>query len=177
MAEKPTQLKVRTETPPAPRQEAAWAPFDTLRREVERLFDDFMPSSWNRAVLHPLAHGMMPSRPFQWAPAPAMDIVEKDGTFHLTVELPGMEAGDIDVKISDGMMTICGEKKEEHDSKEGDVRLSERRYGEFQRSFSLPDSIDTEKVEASFAKGVLNVTLPKSAKALAAEKKIEVKAA
>jgi HSP20 family protein len=177
MAEKPTELKVRTESPPAPREEAGWMPFESLRREVDRLFDDFGTTRWDWPLLRPLGRGMLAARPFQWAPAPAMDIVEKDGAFRLTVELPGLDAADIEVKVSDGMITVSGEKKEEEEAKEGDFRLSERRYGKFERSFSLPDSIETAKIEASFSKGVLTVVMPKSASALAAEKKIEVKAA
>lgn len=177
MADNTTELKVRTDPAPAQPQEVARTPFDALRHEIDRLFDDFLPASWGQSMHRPLSQGIFAPHMTQWAAAPAMDIVEKNGVFLLTVELPGVDPGEIDVKISDGMITISGEKKEEVEKEEGDMRLSERRYGQFQRSCSLPDSIDIEKVGAQFSKGVLTVTLPKSAKALASEKKIEVRAA
>ena len=73
------------------------------------------------------------------------------------------------------MLTIKGEKKEEKEEKQKDYYLSERRYGSFQRSFALPEGVDTDKIEANFAKGVLTVKLPKTAEAQKAEKKITVK--
>jgi HSP20 family protein len=73
-------------------------------------------------------------------------------------------------------MTIKGEKKEEKEEKKKEYYLSERRYGAFQRSFSLPDGVDADKIEASFKKGVLTVTLPKKPEAIKPERMVEVKA-
>lgn len=146
-----------------------WAPFESLRREMDRLFDDFHP-------------GLPRIRPGQvwpkaaWDVVPAVDVSEKDGAYEVTAELPGMAEKDIEVKLADGMLTIKGEKKEEKEEKEKDYYLSERRYGSFQRSFQVPEGIDTGRISANFAKGVLTVTLPKSAEAKQKEKKIEVKA-
>ncbi|TIX36045.1 MAG: Hsp20 family protein, partial [Mesorhizobium sp.] len=75
------------------------------------------------------------------------------------------------------ILTIKGEKKEEKEEKDNDYYLSERRYGSFQRSFQLPEGVDADKIDATFAKGVLTVKLPKTAEAQKAEKKITVKAA
>jgi HSP20 family protein len=86
-----------------------------------------------------------------------------------------MEEKDIDVSLSGDTLTIKGEKRQEREEKGDNRYLSERSYGAFQRSFSLPENVDREKIAAAFAKGVLTVTLPKSAKA--APKKIEVKTA
>ena len=108
---------------------------------------------------------------------PAVDLVEKDHEFELTCELPGMDEKDIELKLVGDMLTIKGEKTEQKEEREKDYHLSERRYGSFQRSFQMPDGVDAGKIEASFAKGVLTVKMPKSSEAQKKEKKIEVKPA
>ena len=108
---------------------------------------------------------------------PAVDLVESDKAYEVTAELPGMDEKNIDVKVTDGRLTIKGEKQEEKEEKKKDYYLHERRFGSFERSFELPESVDAEKIEASFKKGVLTVTLPKKAEAQKPAKKIEVKAA
>ena len=82
----------------------------------------------------------------------------------------------IEVKVADDILTIKGEKKEEKEEKDKNYYMSERRYGSFQRSFQLPAGVDQSKIDASFQKGVLTVTLPKSPEAQKKEKKIAVKA-
>src|ERR1700730_15274827 len=91
--------------------------------------------------------------------------------------LPGMDESNIDVKFSDGTLTIKGEKKDEREEKQKDYYLSERRYGSFQRSFGVPDGVDADKIEAHFKNGVLTVTLPKRPEAQKSEKKIAIKKA
>jgi HSP20 family protein len=98
--------------------------------------------------------------------------VEKDKEYEITAELPGM-----DVKLSNDMLTIKSEKKEEKEEREKDYYVSERRYGSFMRSFQVPEGVATGKIEATFSKGVLNVKLPKSPEAQNSEKTISVKAA
>jgi HSP20 family protein len=112
-----------------------------------------------------------------WAPAPAVDIVEGDKAYEISAELPGMDEKSIEVKLTNEGLTIKGEKHEEKEEKKKDFYLQERRFGSFERSFRLPEGVDTEKVEANFKKGVLTVTLPKTPAAQQAEKKIAVKAA
>ena len=107
---------------------------------------------------------------------PAIDIAESEKGYEIKAELPGMDEKGIEVKVTDGSLTIKGEKQEEKEEKEKDYYLQERRYGSFERSFELPDSVDPDKIEASFKKGVLTVTLPKKAEAQKPAKKIEVKA-
>ena len=91
--------------------------------------------------------------------------------------MPGLDEKNIDVKFADGVLTIKGEKQEEKEEKKKDYYLHERSYGSFHRAFQVPAGVDGDKIEASFNKGVLTVTLPKSAQAQKAEKKITVKAA
>ena len=88
-----------------------------------------------------------------------------------------MEEKDIELVVSGDTVTLKGEKKQEKEHKDKSYTLSERSYGSFRRSFSLPDGIDRDKISAEFGKGVLTVKLPKTAAAAAEPKKIDVKAA
>ena len=106
-----------------------------------------------------------------------MDLVEKATEYEITAELPGINEKNVEIKLSNHMLTIKGEKSEENEEKEKDYFLSERRYGSFQRSFQLPEGVEVDKIDATFAKGVLTVKVPKTADARKAEKKISVKAA
>jgi HSP20 family protein len=179
MAEAATKLPVRSVKSAAPAPAANWtAPFESLRREIDRLFDDFHPFDWRLRSPRSMPGLEMPKlQSIGWAVAPAMDLAEKDGEYEITAELPGIDENNVEIKLSNRTLTIKGEKQEEKEEKDKDYYLSERRYGSFQRSFQLPEGIDTDKIEASFAKGVLTVKLPKSADAQKAEKKITVKAA
>lgn len=183
MAEAATKLAVQTEQKGAAPAQAAreWEPLDTLRRQVDRLFEDF--GRWD--LWRPFGGSVFDLKPSwvdeswakeAWAKAPAVDLVEKEKAYEITAELPGMEPGNVEVKLSNGMLTIKGEKKEEKEEKKKDYYVSERRFGSFQRSFQLPDGIEEEKIEANFKNGVLTVTLPKSPAAQKPEKSIAIKA-
>jgi HSP20 family protein len=91
--------------------------------------------------------------------------------------LPGLDEKNIEVKFADGVLTIKGEKQEEKEEKKKDYYLHERSFGSFHRALQVPAEVDTDKIEATFKKGVLTVTLPKPAEAQKAEKKITVRAA
>ena len=109
--------------------------------------------------------------------APAVDVAETEKAYEITAELPGLDGKNVEVKFADGILTIKGEKQEEKEEKKKDYYLSKRSYGSFQRSFQVPDSVDPDKIEASFKNGVLTVTLPKNADSQKTAKKITVKAA
>jgi HSP20 family protein len=94
--------------------------------------------------------------------SPSVNIVEQDGELRLTAELPGMKLDDVNVEIMDGMLHLRGEKRVDVDEKKDNVRLIERRFGSFERSFTLPRSVDPEKVKAEFTDGVLTVHMPKT---------------
>ena len=85
-----------------------------------------------------------------------------------------MDESNIDVTVSDGMLTITGEKKEEKEEEEKGYHRSERRYGSFRRSFQVPEGVDADKIEASFKDGVLTVKLPKTPEAQKQKKKIAI---
>jgi HSP20 family protein len=108
---------------------------------------------------------------------PAVDVVEVEKAYEVTVDLPGMDEKNIEVKVADGVLMIKGEKQQEKEEKKKDYYLQERSFGSYQRSFELPEGVDTDRIEASFKKGVLTVTLPKKPEAQKSRKKIEVRAA
>lgn len=109
---------------------------------------------------------------------PSMEIVEKDDSLLVTAELPGVKKDDVDITLEDGVLTIRGEKKEEKkeekDEKEGKYHMWERKYGSFQRSFTLPHEVEVDKIDAKFDNGILTVTLPKTAKAKVQGRKIPI---
>jgi HSP20 family protein len=115
-------------------------------------------------------------RELTWGAAPAVDIAESDKAYEITAELPGLDEKNIEVKLANGALTIKGEKQEEKEEKKKDYYLHERHFGSFERCFRVPEGVDADKIEASFKKGVLTVTLPKTPEAQKAEKKIAVKA-
>ena len=178
MAEKQSKTPARSGRNVPVAHEEGWQPFVGLRREIDRLFEDFLPAGWrepSRPTIFDFDFGRPGSAAFQVAPA--MDVVEKEKAFEITAELPGMDEKDIEISVSNGAIVIKGEKSEEKEEKEKEYFMSERRYGSFRRSFQLPETVDADRIEAAFAKGVLTVKLPKSVEAQKSEKKIEVKAA
>jgi HSP20 family protein len=171
-----TKLPVMRETM-EPSFAMGWPPFEGLRQEIDRLFDDFglgfrWPFGRSLFAAEPLFRRRMTA-----VKMPAVDVVESDKAYEITADLPGMDEKSIEIKVTDGVMTIKGEKQEEKEEKKKDYYLQERSFGSFQRSFELPETVDPEKIEASFKKGVLIVTLPKKPEAQKPAKKIEVKAA
>lgn len=153
----------------------AMRPLENLRRQVDRLFEDFdrgwhLPFSRSGFEVEPFWR-----RELSFAGMPAVDIVEKEDAFEITAELPGMDEKNVQVKLSNGTLTITGEKKDEREEKKKDYYLSERHYGSFQRSFGLPEGVDPDRIEAKFAKGVLTLHLPKKPEARQADKTIDIK--
>jgi HSP20 family protein len=143
----------------------------SFRGEMDRLFDRFssgfgFPSLRRIFDVEP---SWRSASSFSFA-APAIDMSEE-----ISAELPGIDAKDIDVSVSGDMLVLKGEKRQEKEEKDKDYHFSERSYGSFQRSFELPSSVDCNKIAADFSKGVLTITLPKTAEARQPVKKIEVK--
>ena len=163
---------------PAARPAAAH-PFTALRDEMDRLFDSFLggwPSLTSRMQeLDPFRRSGEPV----WgmgALAPKVDVSESESAFHIEAELPGMSDKDVAVTVSDGVLTLKGEKKAEREDKKKDYYLSERSYGSVQRTFELPDDVEVDKISAKFEKGVLTIDLPKSKEAKSKERKIAIAA-
>ena len=170
MADKETKLPVKKEsTLPSYAGLRDWHPFERLRRQIDRLFDEF-----------PSRRGLLDFEPFErfaeaFPATPAVDFVEKDKEYEITAELPGLDDKNVEVKLSSGVLSISGEKKEEKEEKKEGYYFSERRYGSFQRAFRVPEGVDADKIEASFEKGVLTVRLPKTPEAQKEQKTIEIK--
>ena len=133
----------------------AKAPF-FAPREFHGLFDRVLDNFWNDADFVP--EGEAGQR--TWLPA--VDIYENDDAFVATADLPGLKKEDLDVSIENNVLTVSGERKFEKSDDEGTFRRVERSYGTFRRSFALPRTVDSTKVEAKFEDGVLTLALPKS---------------
>jgi HSP20 family protein len=182
MTEAAANLPEKPEKPAGQRTPAlgAWRPFETLRREVDHLFEDFDRDFWRTPFRN--ARSLFDIEPL-WrrdmslGEVPAVDWVDKGDAYETTAELPGLDDNDIEVKLANGGLTIKGEKQQEKEEKEKDYYLHERRFGAFERSFRLPEGVDADKIEATFKHGVLTLTLPKTPEARTAEKKIAVKTA
>ncbi len=149
-------------------------PFPTLHRDVDRLINDFLTTfdrQWD--------FGLIPSRLgggfTEGSITPQMDVAEDDREITLTAELPGLDEKDVEILLSSNGLTIKGEKKSKQEKKGKDYYRVERSYGSFSRTIPLPEGIDADKVNASFKKGVLTVTVPKLPEAQKEVKKIAVK--
>jgi HSP20 family protein len=172
-----SKLPVKTEKRAPLAGPSAWPPFENLRREVDRIFEGFLPERWDFPLGRRAFELEWPwPRERGFAMAPAVDFAEKEKEYEITAELPGLDEKDIEIKLVNDILTIKGEKKEEKEEREKDYYLCERRYGSFMRSFQMPAGVDTGKIEATFAKGVLTVKLPKTPEAQKSEKTISVKA-
>ena len=106
---------------------------------------------------------------------PRIDIIDDKDALRLEVELPGMEKDAIKVMVEDGVLSISGERKSESEKKDENYLRSERVYGSFSRSFTLPENVDVENISADYKNGILNVTLAKSEKAKPKEIKVDIK--
>jgi HSP20 family protein len=129
-----------------------WDPFRdlvTLREKMNRLFEDAVTSRGEEKDLVTSS----------WAPA--VDIYEDENELVLTAEVPGIEEKDIEIKLEDNTLSIHGERKMEKETKEENYHRLERAYGSFFRSFTLPNYIDQEKINAQHENGVLKITMPK----------------
>jgi HSP20 family protein len=184
MADTTVEVKKAEQPAAAPMPVPAAAParrpdfWRSLQDEMERVFGRFA-GAFARPSLRQV-FDFEPSRRIERTftlTMPAIDVAETDTAYRITVELPGMEAGDVDVGVSGDMLTIKGEKRQEKEEQKEDYYLCERSFGSFERSFSLPAWVDRDKIGAELSKGVLTVTLPKTAEAQQLHRKIEVKAA
>jgi HSP20 family protein len=168
------KVPAKTDKPSAPMLHG-WRPFENLRREIDRLFEDFDGGFWRS----PLSRSFFDVAPGNggWDAMPAVDVAETDKAYDIKAELPGMDEKNIEVKFANGLLTIKGEKQADKEEKNKDYYRRERSFGAFERTFQVPDEVDADNIAASFKNGVLTITLPKRADAQKAAKKIEVKAA
>ena len=126
-----------------------WTGMGNVKQEIDRLFDRFVDAKWDDFP----AIG-------EWAPS--MDISETKDSLVAKIEVPGMDARDIQIALQENLLTIKGEKKQEKEEKDERYHRVERAYGAFTRSVRLPVAVDGSKVTATFKNGLLTVTLPKT---------------
>jgi HSP20 family protein len=174
MTSVPVEVKKTVPTRTTPAMPDVWQAF---RTEMDRVFDRFAGGYG-----FPSLSRLFSAEPFlRWETstmlAPAMDITEDTAGYKLTAELPGLTEKDIEVEVRGNVLTLKGEKKQESERTEADVHLSERSYGAFARSFTLPEGVDSGTIAAEFTNGVLTLTLPKLPAAMPQTKTIEVKPA
>ena len=131
-----------------------------LQDQMNRLFESSFGNRGSEAALT------------TWAPA--VDIYETENELVLKADLPDMNEKDLDIRVEDNMLTVRGERKFESTVKEDKYLRVERSYGAFSRSFSLPSTVDTEKINAEYKNGVLSVQLPKRAESKPKQVKVNV---
>ena len=136
--------------------------FDRMKMEMDRLWSSFSEGGLRRRT----------DEDGGWLPS--LDIAETKNDLVVKAELPGMDPKDIDISLSDGSLTIKGEKKQKREEKEENYHFIERSYGSFCRSVRLPKEVKHDKVSASFKNGVLKIVLPKSEEAKKKEIKVKV---
>jgi HSP20 family protein len=129
---------------------STWSPFSDLRNHINRLFDLSYPTRGAESF-------------GDWAPA--LDASEDKDKYLVSVEIPGMKKEDINVTVHDGVLTVSGERKSEKSVNEGTVHRTERYFGKFSRSVSLPAAVKADKVAAAYRDGVLTVEIPKAEEA------------
>jgi HSP20 family protein len=130
-----------------------WRPFRdmvSIQDEMNKLFDDFlgrplMRTEWSEGVWNP-----------------SVDISETKDNVIIKAEMPGLNKEDVKISMQDNMLTLTGEKKQEKEEKETNYHRIERSYGAFSRSFSLPTSVKSDKIRATYKDGILSITLPKT---------------
>jgi HSP20 family protein len=135
--------------------------FERMRRDMDRMWDSFFERGTLRG-----------KEGREWLPS--LDVAETKNEIVVKAEVPGLDPKDIDISLSDGLLTIKGEKKQEREEKEENYHLVERSYGSFTRSIRLPNEVQSDKIKASYKNGVLKVVLPKSEEAKKKEVKIKV---
>jgi HSP20 family protein len=140
-------------------------PFRDLRAMQEQM-NRLLDMAWNREVGEELREGI-------WQPP--VDIYEDESSVVIKAEVPGVDQKEIDIRIEDNTLTIRGERKHSQEVKKENYHRVERYYGTFQRSFSLPHTINQEKVKASCDQGVLTITLPKREEKKPKQINVEVK--
>jgi HSP20 family protein len=134
---------------------------NTLQDRVNRLFHESVSSGHDESLATSIF-------------APAVDVYEDEHNVTLKIEVPGIDEKDIDVRIENRTLTVTGERKFEKEEKEENYRRVERQYGSFSRTFTLPNTVDTENVSADYEKGVLKIKLAKKAESKPKQIKVNV---
>ena len=141
------------------------SPFERM----DEMFDEFIRRPFGRPLL-----SRFPRLMEEIAPTPSVDIFEEKDDIVLRTELPGMTKNDIEINLTDDMITLSGEKKREEKIEEKDYYRHECSYGSFKRSFNLPAEVQSDKAKASFKNGILEVRIPRTEEAKKKAVKIKI---
>ena len=163
-------LEKKQPTPPVPAR-GGTDPFALLRQmtsELDRAFEGWPSFRWPSLGLFAV--------PESTAWSPKIDVFERDGRLVTRVDLPGMKKEDVSVEVTDGHLTLAGERKREAEEKKNDYYRLEREYGSFHRTVPLPEGVKIEDVKATFAEGVLEVSVPLPARPEAKVRKVQIDA-
>lgn len=137
-------------TPAGTPAQRLFEPLSWLRSEFDRFFDDLSGRSFEPSLWHGRSR------------LPALEMEATDSGYRLTAELPGMTADDVEIDVTEGILTISGEKKEQREEKDKGFMFTERSYGRFERRVQLPSGADEDKIEAHFENGVLTLDIPRN---------------
>ena len=159
-------MREKTALGPVQQARDPFAHFRQMASELDRIFDDWPSFRW------PSLRASAPKAATTWAPR--IEVLEKGNRLVTRVELPGMKKEDVSVEVTDGQLTVAGERKHETEETKGNVYRSEREYGSFYRAVPLPDGVTLDDVKATFADGVLEVSVPIPARAVAPVKKVKI---
>lgn len=139
-----------------------------LHEEFDRMFRDFFHAPTHLTSPFGSLHGSSSNL------TPSMDFTETDKAYELTTELPGVDEKEIEMSLSDGMLTISGEKKSTHEESDKNLHRMERSFGSFKRAVSLPNDVDIDQVKATLKNGVLTVSMPKVPESQGRSRKLEI---
>ncbi len=172
------EIATRTAAAPAAASSSQFGMLRRFAREMDQLFEDFgigagfhIPRLLSRG--HELLRRETGLVSAEWSPR--VDVVARDGQVVVRADLPGMSKDDIKVEVSDGVLTIQGERKHEAKEEREGCCYSECSYGSFYRAIPLPEGADTSKAAADFRKGVLEVTVPTPSRPAEKAKRVEIK--
>ena len=176
-----SEVKIRRNKPAQPAETVHPLTHRLLRRlrsELDEAFDRFshhieFPSLHSLHRIADLERRLRHGMPLS-SIAAAVDLIEEDKVFRISVELPGIEAGDVGVSISNNTLMIRAEKKDEREEQAQSYYLREREYGSFERFIEMPAGVEHDRIKAEFANGVLTIELPKTPEAVRKHKKIPV---
>jgi len=158
-----------TATPTArhwPFDNGGFAPFNSLRREVDDIFSQFTDR-----------FGVFSREPSNGFQIPALDVNETESSFEISAELPGVAEADIDVSVADSILTIHGEKQQSSQNQDANSRISECSYGVYERSLTLPFNCNAKSIDANYDNGVLHLSIPKPKDVKSKPQKVAIKSA
>jgi HSP20 family protein len=148
-----------------PAASSYFGPLSHFYHDMDRMFDQAFRNFGLPSVLAPMQGMLMPK----------IDISSTDKEYRIEVEVPGIQEEDIRLDVTrDGQLCICGEKRQENDRQEKDFHRTERSYGSFSRTLSLPDDVDQDNIQANFDSGVLTITIPRMESQTSQARRIEV---